>query len=114
MQRTGKSIIALTVAREYNGKKRLGASFFSRGASDLVSTWRFAAMIALRRHIADAAAFCHPLLGRGAFRYLLVIIVNALDECDNNDDISLLIRCLAAAVAIEHVDLRIFVISRPD
>jgi hypothetical protein len=32
MAGTGKSTIALTVAREYNNKKRLGASFFfSRG-----------------------------------------------------------------------------------
>lgn len=140
---TGKSTIALTVAREYSGKKRLGASFFfSRGAGDLASTRRFAATIAvqlaetspeLRRHIADAAASCHrihglglydqwerlilqplALLGRGAFGHPLVIVMDALDECDNNNDVSLLIRCLAAAVAIEHVDLRIFITSRPD
>ncbi|KAG7284883.1 hypothetical protein NEMBOFW57_009498 [Staphylotrichum longicolle] len=28
------------------------------------------------------------------------------DECDNDDDASLLVRCLTAAVAVEHVDLR--------
>ncbi len=140
---TGKSTIALTVAREYSDKKRLGASFFfSRGGGDLASTRRFAATIAvqlaeaspqLRRHIADAAAATHRIHGLGlydqwerlilqplaqlskeAFPHPLVIVVDALDECDNNDDVSLLIRCLAAAVAVEHVDLRIFVTSRPD
>ena len=140
---TGKSTIALTVAREYSNKKRLGANFFfSRGGGDLASTRRFAATIAvqlaevssqLRRHIADAAAATHRIHGLGlydqwerlilqplaqlskeAFPHPLAIVVDALDECDNSDDISLLIRCLAAAVAVEHVDLRIFVTSRPD
>jgi hypothetical protein len=131
------------VAREYSTKKRLGASFFfSRGGGDLASTRRFAATIAvqlaevspqLRRHIADAAAATHRIHGLGlydqwerlilqplaqlskeAFPHPLVIVVDALDECDNSDDVSLLIRCLAAAVAVDHVDLRMFVTSRPD
>jgi hypothetical protein len=139
---TGKTTIALTVAREYSDKKRLGASFFfSRGGGDLASTRRFAVTIAvqlaeaspqLRRHIADAAAATHRIHGLGLydqwerlilqplaqlskeeFPHPLVIVVDALDECDD-DDVSLLIRCLAAAVAIEHVDLRIFVTSRPN
>ena len=53
-------------------------------------------------------------LSREAFLYPLVVVVNALDECGNNDDVSLLIRCLAAAVAVQHVDPGIFVTSRPD
>ncbi|KAK4235981.1 WD40-repeat-containing domain protein, partial [Achaetomium macrosporum] len=143
MAGTGKSTIALTISREYSDKKRLGASFFfSRGGGDLASTRRFAATVAvqlaetsreLRRHIADAAAsscrirglglydqweklVLQPLaqLGSEAFPYPLIVVVDALDECDNNDEVSLLIRCLAAAVAVEHVDLRIFVTSRPD
>ena len=140
---TGKTTIALTVAREYSKKKLLGASFFfSRGGGDLASTRRFAATIAvqlaeaspqLRRYIADAAAATLRIRGLGlydqwerlilqplarlsqeAFPNPLAIVVDALDECDNNDDVSLLIRCLAAAVAVEHVNLRIFVTSRPD
>jgi hypothetical protein len=143
MAGTGKSTIALTVAREYSAKKRLGASFFfSRGGGDLASTRRFAATIAvqlteaspqLRRHITDAAVATHrihtlglydqwerlvlqplALLSKEALPHPLVIVIDALDECDNNDDVSLLIRCLAAAVAIQNVDLRIFVTSRPD
>ena len=141
---TGKSTIALTIAREYSAKKRLGASFFfSRGGGDLASTRRFATTIALqlaetspqlRRHIADAAAATHRIQGLGlydqwerlilqplaqlskeAFPHPLVIVVDALDECDNSEDVSLLIRCLlVAAAANHHVDLRIFVTSRPD
>ncbi len=87
-------------------------------------------------HIADAAAATQRIHGLGlydqweklvlqplakltqlskeAFPDPLAIVVDALDECDNNDNVSLLIRCLAAAVAVEHVDLRIFVTSRPD
>ncbi|KAG7284866.1 hypothetical protein NEMBOFW57_009481 [Staphylotrichum longicolle] len=143
MAGTGKSTIALTVAREYSAKERLGASFFfSRGGDDLASTRRFAATIAvqlaevspqLRRHIADAAAstrrihglglydqweklVLRPLaqLGREAFPHPLIVVVDALDECDNDDDVSLLIRCMAAAVAVEHINIRVFVTSRPD
>ncbi|KAG7285836.1 hypothetical protein NEMBOFW57_008130 [Staphylotrichum longicolle] len=46
---TGKSTIALTIAREYSAKKRLGANFFfSRGGGDLTSTRRFAITIAVQ------------------------------------------------------------------
>ncbi|KAK3301807.1 WD40-repeat-containing domain protein [Chaetomium strumarium] len=143
MAGTGKSTIALTIAREYSDKKRLGASFFfSRGGGDLGSTRRFAATVAvqlaetspeLSRHIAGAVASSHRIRGLGlydqweklvlrplaqlgreaAFPHPLVIVVDALDECDNND-VSFLIRCLATAAAVEHVDFRVFVTSRPD
>ena len=47
MAGTGKSTIALTIAREYFDKGRLGASFFfSRGRSDLASVKKFAFTIA--------------------------------------------------------------------
>ncbi|KAL2199446.1 hypothetical protein P885DRAFT_75862 [Corynascus similis CBS 632.67] len=140
---TGKSTIALTVAREYSDKKRLGASFFfSRGGGDLASTRRFATTIAaqlaevspqLRGHIADAAFVTHrvyrlglydqwerftlqPLaqLSKEVFPYPLVIVVDALDECDNDDDVSHLIRCLASASTVKQVNLRIYVTSMPD
>jgi hypothetical protein len=53
-------------------------------------------------------------LSNKAFPLPLVIVVDALDECDNKDDVSLLIRCLAATMAVEHIKLRIFITSRPD
>ena len=53
-------------------------------------------------------------LGQNTFSLPLIIVVDALDECDNEDDVSLLIQCLAATTAVESVKLRIFVTSRPD
>jgi hypothetical protein len=143
MAGTGKSTIALTVAREYYDNGRLGASFFfSRGGGDLASIRKFAPTIAgqladispeLRRRIGDAVAssrrihdfglydqweklILQPLsqLGQNAFRLPLVIVVDALDECDDEDDVRLLIQCLAAATTVENIQLRVFITSRPD
>jgi hypothetical protein len=62
MAGTGKSTIALTIAREYSNKKRLGASFFfSRGGGDLASTRRFAATIAVQ--LAEVSSPALPISG---------------------------------------------------
>ena len=53
-------------------------------------------------------------VGKDAFQRPLVVGLDALDEGDNKDDVSILVQCLTAAVAVEHVGLRIFVTSRPD
>lgn len=140
---TGKTTIALTVAREYSKRKRLGASFFfSRDGGDLASTRKFVATIAvqlaevspqLRSYILNATVatlrihrlslydqwerlILQPLaqLSKEAFPHPLAIVIDALDECNNSDDALLLIRCFAAAAAVKQVDLRIFVTSRPD
>jgi WD40 repeat protein len=143
MAGTGKSTIALTVCRKYAESRRLGASFFfSRGGGDLASAGKFATTIAaqlsdtfpeLKKHIGGAVAsnrrICDlgvygqweklvlgPLaqLGKNPFRLPIVIVIDALDECDNEDDVSLVIRCLADATAVEGIRLRVFVTSRPD
>lgn len=41
-------------------------------------------------------------------------MVDALDECDDEDDVSLLIQCLAAATFVDNVRLRILVSIRPE
>jgi hypothetical protein len=139
----GKSTIALTVARKYASLGRLGASFFfSRGSGDLASTRKFATTIAaqladtlpgLQRLIEDAFTSNSRIRNLGLYaqweklvleplgqlcknRYPLpvVIVIDALDECENEDDVSLLIQCLAAATAVESMRLRIFVTSRPE
>ncbi|QKX60474.1 uncharacterized protein TRUGW13939_07619 [Talaromyces rugulosus] len=139
----GKSTIALTVARKYAGLERLGASFFfSRGGGDLASSRKFAATIAaqladaipgLQRLIEDAITsnsrirslglygqweklVLEPLsqLGKNVCLLPVVVVIDALDECDNEDDVSLLIQCLAAATAVESLQLRVFVTSRPE
>jgi hypothetical protein len=125
------------------GIPKIGASFFfSTDRGDLASTRKFAVTVAvqlaetspeLRQYVDDAAASSHRIRGLGlydqweklvlrplaqpgreALPHPLVVVVDALDDCDNNDDVSLLIRCLAAAVAVEHVKLRVSVASRPD
>ncbi|RYP37567.1 hypothetical protein DL767_002875 [Monosporascus sp. MG133] len=143
MAGTGKSTIALTVARKYAKLRRLGASFFfSRGGGDLASAAKFAGTVAaqladtspeLKKHIYNAIAsspriralglfdqweklVLGPLarLDKNVFPLPIVIVVDALDECDSEDDVSLLIQCLAAATAVESTRLRVFVTSRPD
>ncbi|KAN0087272.1 WD40-repeat-containing domain protein [Elaphomyces granulatus] len=143
MAGTGKSTIALTVAREYYDKDRLGASFFfSRGGGELATTRGFAATIAtqlayispeLRELISHAVTsnpgihnlllydqwkklILQPLsqLDRNTFSLPLVIVVDALDECDDEDDVPVLIQCLAAATTVEGIKLRVFATSRPD
>lgn len=143
MAGTGKSTIALTIAREYYDNRRLGASFFfSRGGGDLASIQKFAATIAsqlreispeFRRRIDDAVVsscrvhdlglydqweklVLQPLsqLGQNTFSCPLVVVVDALDECSDEDNVRVLIHCLAAATTIESIQLRVFVTSRPD
>lgn len=144
MAGTGKSTISLTIAREYYKKKQLGASFFfSRGGGDLASTKKFATTVAvqlseyspvIRQHIIDAAAsnprishltlydqweklILKPLglLEPNTVQSPLLIIVDALDECDNEKEIAILVECFTSTVAsVKSIPLRIFVTSRPD
>ncbi|UKZ95242.1 uncharacterized protein TrAFT101_010091 [Trichoderma asperellum] len=144
MAGTRKYTISLTLAREYSKKKQLGASFFiSRGGGDLASARRFTSTIAaqlveyssvLRQHIIDASTsnprishltlynrweklILEPLnlLEPNTVQSPLVIIVDALDECDDERDMVMLIECFSSAVAnVKKTPLRIFVTSRPD
>jgi len=140
---TGKSTIARTVARRYFERKRLGASFFfSRGGGDVGHAGKFFTSIAvqlaynapwLRRYISEAAEeqidianhslrdqWCQliirPLLRLdkrlSPSSYLLVI--DALDECDNEDHIRTILHLLAEARSLPAVRLRVFLTSRPE
>jgi hypothetical protein len=133
---TGKSTIARTVARRYFEQKRLGASFFfSRGGGDVGHAGKFFTSIAvqlaynapsLRRYISEAAA-SHSL--RDQWRQLVIrpllrldkrlspssylLVINALDECDNEDHIRTILQLLAEARSLTAVRLRDFLTSRP-
>jgi len=140
---TGKSTIARTVAREYFEKGRLGASFFfSRGGGDVDHAGKFFTSIALQlahnvpplqRYISEAVVersdiaslslqdqwrrlVLRPLLKLDCkscpFSYIL--IVDALDECDDDNNIRAILRLLAEAQSLETVRLRIFMTSRPE
>jgi nucleoside phosphorylase len=143
MAGTGKSTIARTVAYNYSELNRLGASFFfSRGGGDLGHAGKFFTTIAwqlanafptVRRYICDAVAgnkdiarqtlrdqwnqlILQPLakLKATLMQPSLVIVIDALDECEEDNDIRLLLLLLAEAKSLESIRLRIFVTSRPE
>ncbi|KAH9205871.1 hypothetical protein DL95DRAFT_417048 [Leptodontidium sp. 2 PMI_412] len=137
---TGKSTIARTATRRYFDQKRLGASFFfSRGGGDVGHAGKFATSIALQlassipsldRHMCDALIarrdiasqslrdqwqqlVLHPLskLSQNGTQSSHILVVDALDECDNDDDILTIIHLFAEARSVR---LRVFLTSRPD
>ncbi len=143
MAGTGKSTIARTIANEYYKTGQLGASFFfARGAGDLASSIKLFTSLArqladkepeLRRYVCEAVAnntgisqlglehqwrqlILEPLsrVNNDLVTSPLVIVIDALDECDNDDDIQLVLQLLATAKSVQNARLRIFVTSRPE
>ena len=137
---TGKSTIARTVARKYF-KERLRASFFfSRGGGDVSHAGKFVTSItvqlannvpALKRYICDAITDRSDIASqslRDQWRQLVlgplskldgkscwssyILVVDALDECDN-ENIRIILR-LSEARSLETVRLRVFLTSRPE
>ncbi|KAH8679631.1 vegetative incompatibility protein HET-E-1 [Tricladium varicosporioides] len=140
---TGKSTIARTVARKYFEQKRLGASFFfSRGGGDVGHASKFFTSIAVqlasnvpsfRQYISEAAEeqidivnhslhdqwhqlVLRPLsrLDKRLYPSSCLLIVDALDECDNENHIRTILQLLAEARSLTTVRLRIFLTSRPE
>ena len=140
---TGKSTIARTVARRYFDQRRLGASFFfSRGGGDVGHAGKFVTSIALQlansipslhQHICDAITerrditsqslrdqwqqlVLRPLskLGENGCQSSHVLVVDALDECDNDNNIRIIIHLLAEAQLLKTFRLRVFLTSRPE
>jgi hypothetical protein len=140
---TGKSTIARTVARTYSEHGRLGASFFfSRGVGDVSHAGKFFTSIAvqlarnvptLSRHICEAITersdiasqslrdqwhqlVLRPLskLDGSSCQSLYVLVVDALDECDDENNIQIIPQLLAEARSLEKVQLRVFMTSRPE
>lgn len=140
---TGKSTIARTVARMCSEQGSLGASFFfARGGGDVGHARFFFTSIAvqlanksptLQQFICDAIRensditalslgdqwrqlILRPLskLARDSGPTSYILVVDALDECDNESDIRIIIRLLAEARSLETVQLRVFFTSRPE
>jgi hypothetical protein len=140
---TGKSTIARTVARRYFEKERLGASFFfSRGGGDVSHAGKFITSIALQlassaptlqRYICDAISednniaskdlrdqwnrlIFRPLsqLIASSVLSLFVIVIDALDECEGERDIRLILQLLAEIKSLRATRLRVFLTSRPE
>ncbi|KAF2186301.1 hypothetical protein K469DRAFT_664193 [Zopfia rhizophila CBS 207.26] len=140
---TGKSTIARTVARRYFEQGRLGASFFFlRGGGDVSHAGKFVPSIALQlahnvpafyQHICAAIMkrtnitsqslrdqwyqlVLHPLSKQGGngCQSSCILVVDALDECDDDNNIQIILQLLAETRSLETVQLRVFLTSRPE
>ncbi|KAB2109474.1 hypothetical protein AG0111_0g2144 [Alternaria gaisen] len=141
---TGKSTIARTVARSYHDKQRLAASFFfSRGGGDVGHAGKFVTSLAvqlahsvptLKQRISDAIAEHSNVVSqslRDQWQHLVlrplsklhepeagqrtyIIVVDALDECDNDSNIRIIVQLLAEARSLTRVRLRVLLTSRPE
>ena len=144
MAGTGKSTISRTVARSLKDTNRLGASFFfKRGEGDRGNAKKFfptlTRQLMLRisglrsgvqealRHDPDIASkslreqfeklLLQPLLNLnqlGRHPQIAVIVIDALDECDHDQDVRNIIRLLPLLRKAKAIRLRIFLTSRPE
>ena len=144
MAGTGKSTIARTIARIFADAGQLGASFFfKKGEGDRGTAGRFFTTIAtdLMARLPDLilgikkATDADPAISEKAlkdqFENLilrpllkvrqappnslgLIIVIDALDECEREEDIQVILQLLARTRSLGPVSLRIFVTSRPE
>ncbi|KAL4862580.1 hypothetical protein BDV12DRAFT_41942 [Aspergillus spectabilis] len=142
MAGTGKSTIARTVAQLFKDKGQLGATFFcKRGEANrgnaryLVSTITRQLVTRYRQLVPVVLAalendpdisfkrldeqldklLLQPLLKLRTNRpTTIVIVIDAMDECDREDDIQAIIQYLLDLQDHEFVCLRIFLTSRPE
>ncbi|KAJ5255842.1 hypothetical protein N7505_010993 [Penicillium chrysogenum] len=144
MAGTGKSTISRTVARSLKDTNYLGASFFfKRGEGDRGNAKKFFPTLIrqLMLMISELRSGVHKALHddpdiiskslREQFEKLLlqplldldqlgrqpqtaVIVIDALDECEHDQDVRNIIRLLALLQKAKSVRLRIFLTSRPE
>ncbi|KAH8705549.1 putative WD-repeat protein [Talaromyces proteolyticus] len=143
MAGTGKSTISRTVVRSFKEKEMLGASFFfKKGEGERGNATRFVSTISTQltakvpelipfiRKVIDQDAgiaqkslqeqfdqlLLQPLLRlQGPARNsILVVVIDALDECDEDKDIRHIIRLLPQLQECGFIRLRIFLTSRPE
>jgi hypothetical protein len=144
MAGTGKSTISRTVAQNFANKGDLGASFFfKRGEGDRGHAGLFIATIAtqlvqkvpsLAPHVQKAIE-ADPIISRKALKLQfetlvlqplgkiqtnaqksskIMVVIDALDECDQEEDIRTIIRLLPQVQRITSVQLKFFLTSRPE
>ncbi|KAF2186277.1 hypothetical protein K469DRAFT_664161 [Zopfia rhizophila CBS 207.26] len=142
MAGTGKSTIARTVAQSFADQRRLGASFFfKRGEGERGNATRVFTTIAadlmgcvpgmrsgIRKAIDTNPAIyekalkdqfekliLQPLSEAAPHQALeLVIVIDALDECERDEDIGAILQLLIRTRDLKPVSLRVFVTSRPE
>lgn len=144
MAGTGKSTISHTVAQWFQDRELLGASFFfKRGEADRGNASRFFTTITVQL-VAKETVLASSVLAaieadqsvsnkalKVQFEKLIleplgrltgnpdkpktvVIVIDALDECENERDAKNIIYLLSRTKALTSLKLRIFVTSRPD
>ncbi|KAF3096547.1 hypothetical protein TWF102_006527 [Orbilia oligospora] len=140
---TGKSTISRTVAHNLHTSNRLAASFFfNREEEDRRTGTRFFTTIAaqLANHYSSLGSriqraiqlnpdistkalneqfdklVLQPLSGTrlATHRAKLVLVVDALDECEEKENIRIIIYLLSQLKSINTMDVRVFLTSRPD
>jgi hypothetical protein len=143
MAGTGKSTISHTVAQSFADKGELGGSFFfKRGEGDRGNAARFFTTIAaqLATKVPTLSSFIggaidadpaisekalkeqfeklilKPLFGiqRVSSQLRLVIVIDALDECEREEDIKTILLLLSQLWDVASICLRIFITSRPE
>ncbi|EHK20398.1 uncharacterized protein TRIVIDRAFT_48578, partial [Trichoderma virens Gv29-8] len=141
MAGTGKSTVSRTIAQSLASTSHLGASFFfKRGEGDRGRAARFFTTIAAQLTVMQPAIAVHiknaikadsdigskglreqfnklilQPLSAGSLKNenprVIVLVIDALDECELEEDIKLIIRLLSR---VKNVGLRVFVTSRPE
>ncbi|MCJ1464442.1 hypothetical protein MMC07_003055 [Pseudocyphellaria aurata] len=144
MAGTGKSTIARTVAQSFAENNQLGASFFfKKGGGDCNNAARFFTTIATDLMVRIPALIpgirkaidADPSISERALKIQfeklilsllleikpvspqalgLVVVVDALDECDQEEDIREILRLLSRTRDIVPISLRFFLTSRPE
>ena len=141
MAGTGKSTIARTIAQSFRSQKSLGASFFfSRGTGDIGNAAKFVTTIAhqlagmstsIKHHICEAIA-ANPNIAqlglRNQWKELIIqpiakakhqvsslsLVIDALDECEREQDVKLILQLFVEMKDLSTVDCGVVVTSRPE
>lgn len=140
MAGTGKSTVSRTVAELFQAKGQLGASFFfKRGEADRGNARRFVSTIAkqlmathqqlapsIDKAIQDDPALSTKALSQQFEKLLLhplsegeqqgttsVLVIDALDECEDSD-VEVILKLLPQLRESKSIRLRIFLTSRPE
>ncbi|KAK6513407.1 hypothetical protein TWF281_005033 [Arthrobotrys megalospora] len=140
MAGTGKSTVARTVAEHLKNKGQLGASFFFKrsqarrnNASRFFPTLAYGLAVQLPSLMpyiskavednpeASGSSFKEQFeklifnpLSQATLVPTVVVVIDALDECENEREIPLVLDFLGRLSEIDGMDLRIFITSRPD
>ncbi|KAF3281948.1 hypothetical protein TWF970_001898 [Orbilia oligospora] len=137
---TGKSTIARTIALKLESTSQLGASFFFKkseagrnNASKFFPTLAYGLakyLPELLPHVSKAIEddfdtlkksfkeqfekFLLEPLSKINCNLTVVIVIDALDECENGREIPLILGPLARLSELKDIDIRVFITSRPD